>query len=111
MLVRTKLEAFKLADKINSGCSWKSEVIEPCTLHGVSLWRVREFNSATDKCKRCKKGNRNNPQKLACTGHTCSRCGNPYASSTRRMTVKGRYQNEAPFVLTNNYENSGIISF
>lgn len=107
MIYKTLADA---RDNSHSFASWKHKSIYRHTLaDGREYFSVHEFNQYGDKCKRCKRARlkcgpcaapdqqarteseqykKTGPwSELACTGHTCDRCGNPFAAKV----TNGRY--------------------
>ncbi len=98
MLFKNKIQAQK-ADK--GGASWITRVYVTVTLKdGRTFVRTYDFNSMTDKCKRCRKATRKQSKsrpRIASTGHVCECCGNPYAGFVRLSVRKENQQyNQIP---------------
>lgn len=87
MLHRTLLSAQK---EHSPAASWKTKVIQHIQLpSGAEYFRTYVFDDYVHRCKRCRKASRRGLQgRLACTSHTCDRCGNPYAAFTRQLRRK-----------------------
>ena len=104
MVFRTKAQA-QLA--CHSMASWKQSVIYTRQAGDRTYYSVVFFDTTQDKCKRCRKARLKrgrsaapNPYRsqaaydatgpwaeVACTGHHCDRCGNPFAAKS----AAGRY--------------------
>jgi len=85
MLHRTLSEAQR---ESVPAASWKTKVILACTLDsGLVYYRTYVFDAANHRCKRCRKARTHGQDhvRLTCTGHTCERCGNPFAAFTRQL--------------------------
>jgi hypothetical protein len=65
---------------------WKQKVTAAVTLaNGTTFFRTYVFDQSTDKCRRCRKARPGLQGRLACTGHVCEACGNPFAAYCRQM--------------------------